>query len=77
MATSIPGYSTAARLNGFSRVAVVLRRAPLVMATVIFTLISVRYLFNPVRAAAAVGISLLRPAASRSRGSDLPGFLWR
>jgi hypothetical protein len=38
-----------------------LRRAPLVMVTVIFTLISARYLSDPIRAAAAVGISFTSP----------------
>jgi len=39
----------------------VLRRAPLVMMTVVFTLISFRYLHDPVHAAGAVGISFTSP----------------
>jgi hypothetical protein len=44
-----------------TRVVPFLRRAPLVMMTVIFTLISFRFLSDPVRAAAAVGISFTSP----------------
>lgn len=61
MATSMQGYSTETKVNGSSRVAGVLRRAPLVMVTVIFTLISFRYLSDPVRAAAAAGIAFTSP----------------
>lgn len=39
----------------------VLRRAPVVMMTVVFTLISFRYLHDPVHAAGAVGISFTSP----------------
>jgi hypothetical protein len=39
----------------------VLTRIPLVMATAIFTLISIRFLADPVGAAAATGISFTRP----------------
>ena len=39
----------------------VLSRMPLIMATVIFTLISIRFLSDPVGAAAATGISFTRP----------------
>jgi hypothetical protein len=74
MATSIQGYSTAARANGFSRVVVVLRRAPLVMATVIFTMISFRYLSNPVRAAGAVGISFTSPGGITVARVGFAGF---
>ncbi|GEM_PF-3286362 len=74
MATSIQGYSTAARVNGLSRLAVVLRRAPLVMATVIFTMISFRYLSNPVRAAGAVGISFTSPSGITVARVGFAGF---
>ena len=74
MATSIQGHSTAAKVNGFSRVAVVLRRAPLVMATVIFTMISFRYLSNPVRAAGAVGISFTSPGGITVARVGFAGF---
>ena len=55
------GYATETKVRPTSRVAFVLRRAPLVMVTVIFTLISLRYLSDPVRAAAAAGISFTSP----------------
>jgi hypothetical protein len=61
MATSIQSYPTATKESGSSRITAVLRRAPLMMVTVIFTLISFRYLSDPVRAAAAVGISFTSP----------------
>jgi len=44
-----------------SRVAGVLRRAPLFMFTVIFTMISFRYLVHPVRYAAEAGINFTSP----------------
>ena len=46
---------------GLSRLVYFLRRAPLVMLTIIFTMISVRYLFDPVHSAAAQGISFTSP----------------
>lgn len=46
--------------NG-SRVAAVLLRAPLLMMTVIFTLVGFSYLSNPVRTAASAGISFASP----------------
>jgi hypothetical protein len=74
MATSIQGYSTPTKVNGFSRIAVVLRRAPLVMVTVIFTLISVRYLSDPVRAASVVGISFTSPGGITAARVGFAGF---
>jgi hypothetical protein len=61
MATSAERYSTEMKVNGSSRIAAILRRAPLVMSTVIFTLIGFRYLLDPIHAAAAQGISLNSP----------------
>ncbi|HSP17673.1 MAG TPA: hypothetical protein VLV78_23210 [Thermoanaerobaculia bacterium] len=48
-------------MKTLSRLAPILGRIPLVMATVIFTLISLRFISNPVHAAAATGISFTRP----------------
>lgn len=48
-------------MKTLTRLAPVLSRAPLVMATVIFTLISVRFIGDPVHAAAATGIAFTRP----------------
>ena len=42
-------------------ISAVLRRAPLVMITLIFTLISFRYLADPVASAAAAGIAFTSP----------------
>ena len=61
MAASIQSYPTVTKASGSPRIVGLLRRAPLVMVTVIFTLISIRYLFDPVRAAAAAGISFTSP----------------
>ena len=61
MATSAERYSTEMKVNSSSRIAAVLRRAPLVMSTVIFTLVGFRYLLDPIHAAAAQGISLNSP----------------
>ncbi len=61
MSASMHSYSAETKPTGFSRVAPVLRRAPLVMVTVIFTLISFKYLVDPIRAAGATGISFTSP----------------
>ncbi|MBV9340288.1 MAG: hypothetical protein JO159_05285 [Acidobacteria bacterium] len=61
MSSSIPAYPVVTRYGTRSRIAVVLRRAPLIMMLVIFSLISVKYLSNPIAAAAAVGISFTSP----------------
>jgi hypothetical protein len=45
-----------------SRFAPLLGRIPLVMATVIFTVISVRFIADPIHTAAAAGILFTRPA---------------
>lgn len=63
MGTAIDSYSVAAKSATSSRIAAVLRRAPLTMMTVIFTLISFRFLVHPVRSAAEVGISFTTPGA--------------
>jgi hypothetical protein len=57
MSTVLVRTSTENNATGILRLVPFLRRAPLVMVTIIFTMVSVRYLLNPVRAAAAVGIS--------------------
>jgi len=61
MSTSVQTYSVEAKPRSTSLVAALLRRAPLIMMTVIFTLISFRYLSDPVRASAAEGIIFTRP----------------
>src|SRR6516164_10719492 len=61
MGAAMNSYSVSARAGNSSRLAGVLRRAPLVMTTVIFTLISFRYLAHPVRAAAEAGIAFISP----------------
>jgi hypothetical protein len=61
MSTAINSYPAAAKDGNSSRIAAVLRRAPLTMMTVIFTLISFRYLVHPVRSAAEAGISFTAP----------------
>jgi sigma-70-like protein len=61
MNVSIQNSSAQMKPPGCSRIAPVLRRAPLVMVTVIFSLISLRYLFDPIHAAAAAGISFTSP----------------
>jgi len=61
MGAAMNSYSVSARAGNSSRLAGVLRRAPLVMTTVIFTLISFRYLAHPLRAAAEAGIAFTSP----------------
>lgn len=63
MSTAMNSYSLPAKTGNPSRLAGVVLRAPLVMMTVIFTLISFRYLAHPVRSAAEVGISFNAPGA--------------
>lgn len=62
MGTAIRSYSATVGTANSSRFAAVLRRAPLAMMTVIFTLISFRFLAHPVRAAAETGISFTSPS---------------
>ena len=57
MGTTINSYSMEAKTDHPPRLAGIISRAPLVMMTVIFTLISFRYLAHPVRSAAEAGIS--------------------
>ena len=60
--TASSGYSAEIKpRQGVSRVVPFIRQAPLVMMTLIFSMISFRYLLNPVRAAAAAGISFTSP----------------
>src|SRR6266581_3490097 len=61
MSASIDSYSAETQFTGVSRIAPMLRRAPLVMVTIIFTLISLRYLSDPIRAATAAGVSFTSP----------------
>lgn len=61
MTGAIHGDLAESKPSGSLRIVFFLRRAPLLMVTIIFTLISVRYLSDPVRAAAAVGISFTSP----------------
>lgn len=61
MSTSVHSYPLTTRSRASSRITAVLRRAPLIMMSVIFTLISLRYLSDPVGAAVAVGISFTSP----------------
>jgi hypothetical protein len=57
MGTAINSYPVATKVSNSSRLAGLLRRAPLAMMAVIFTLISFRYLAHPVRTAAEAGIN--------------------
>jgi hypothetical protein len=57
MGTAINSYPIAAKVGNSLRLAGVLRRAPLAMMTVIFTLISFRFLAHPARYAAEAGIN--------------------
>ena len=61
MNTSVHAYPLVTKSGTWSRPVAVLRRAPLIMMLVIFSLISIRYLSNPVGAAAGVGISFTSP----------------
>jgi hypothetical protein len=56
MDAAINNYSVVGK-GGNSRIAGLFRRAPLAMMTVIFTLISFRYLAHPVSSAAEAGIN--------------------
>ena len=57
MSTATQAYTAQTNPGGLSRLAAVFRRLPLVMFTFIFTMISLRYLVNPVHYAAVAGIS--------------------
>lgn len=61
MSTAAQTYSAGVNPGGSSRIAAVFRRVPLVMITAIFTMISLRYLVNPVHYAAEAGISFTSP----------------
>ena len=61
MGTAVNRHSAAANDASSSRIAAVLRRAPLTMMTVIFTLISFRFFVHRVRSAAQAGISFTAP----------------
>src|SRR5579864_2092186 len=74
MATSVQGYATKTNAGVFSRLSPILRRVPLVMVTVIFTMISARYLSDPVREAAKVGISFTDPGGITVARVGFAGF---
>ena len=57
MATPIGKEPAGTKASSSSHVVTFLRRAPLVMMVVIFTLVSFRYLAHPVRTAAEAGIT--------------------
>lgn len=61
MSATINSYSLPEKSGNSSLLGGVLLRAPLVMMTIIFTLISVRYLAHPVSSAAEAGISFTAP----------------
>jgi hypothetical protein len=61
MVTSTNSYLIVTKPTTLSRISAVVCRAPLFMMTVVFTLISFRYLSDTVGAAAAVGIKLASP----------------
>ncbi len=61
MSIAMNSHPAATKDANSSRIAAVVRRAPLAMMTVIFTLISFRFLVHPVRSAAEAGISFITP----------------
>jgi hypothetical protein len=61
MSIAMNSHPAATKDGNSSRIAGVVRRAPLVMMAVIFTLISFRFLVHPVRSAAEAGISFITP----------------
>jgi hypothetical protein len=74
MDVTMNSYSVSASAANSSHLAGLLRRAPLVMATVIFTLISFRYLAHPVRAAAEAGIAFTSPGGITIARVGFAGF---
>ena len=74
MVTSAHSYPVTTKSAGASRLGAVIRRAPLIMMTVIFSLISFRYLSNPVGGAAAVGISFTSPGGVTIARVGFAGF---
>jgi len=74
MVKSAPKYLVATKSSGSSRIAAVVSRAPLVMMTVIFSLIGFKYLSNPVGAAAAVGINFTSPGGVTIGRVGFAGF---
>jgi hypothetical protein len=74
MGAGMNSYSVLARAGNSSHLSGVLRTAPLVMATVIFTLISFRYLAHPVRAAAEAGIAFTSPGGITIARVGFAGF---
>jgi len=74
MGAVMNSYSVSARAGNSSRLAGVLRRAPLVMATLIFSLIGFRYLAYPVRAAAEAGIAFTSPGGITIARVGFAGF---
>jgi hypothetical protein len=74
MNASVHSYSAEPKSAGHSRLAPVLRRVPLVMVTIIFTLISLRYLSDPMRAGAAMGLSFTSPGGITAARIGFAGF---
>jgi hypothetical protein len=74
MAMQVQIDSAKGESSGSSRVASVLRRAPLMMMTVIFTLISFRYLAHSVRTAAEAGITFTSPGGITIARVGFAGF---
>ena len=74
MNASAQSYSAATKPTGVGRIAPILRRAPLVMMTIIFTMISFRYLLDPVHAASAAGISFTSPGGITVARIGFAGF---
>ena len=56
------------------RLTAVIRRLPLVLVTLLFTMIGLRYLFNPIHAAAATGISFTSPGGVTVARVGFAGF---
>lgn len=74
MVTPVHNYPVATKSGGSSRVAAVVRRAPLIMMTVIFTLIAFKYLSDPVGTAAAAGINFNSPGGVTIARVGFAGF---
>jgi hypothetical protein len=74
MGASAQHYPTSGKSTLSSRISALLRRVPLVLMTVIFSLIGSRYLFAPENAAIAAGISFSSPGGITVVRVGLAGF---
>lgn len=74
MNASIQSYPAITKPSGMLRIAPVLCRLPLLIVAVVFTLISLRYFFNPVHAAATAGISFTSPAGITAAKTGFVAF---